>query len=382
MNALQQYQTGVHSLAMQNLSSQMALDEAQASVEEQKATQAVTDLGSLAQQHLSKYVTEAGVDFGVQKGLTKLGAPIGRWMMRKVGNTPMPKTTQFVNDVKARWSGSKVTADTETPTKPTSSATTKVSEQAEDATPESQPAISETSLDATAKAPEVEDDPSVPKMSDISATDEDMEEMQPRTFTTTSSSSYSMQRPTQADLEDDPFQPTAGQPVSSGRLTTDVGSDAPLETQAQKSLGQMTDDTGPGKVTEMQDLGSDGKATTGDLSGDIGAGEAAEAVDIPAETAAMTASEVLGSVGSAISTTLGVAAPLVGLGMGIYSIITEKEQEKSEEDQINQHNQKVQALQTTIDSDQFQQKVGARPPAYGSLAAPGAQQVNSFATHF
>lgn len=106
------------------------------------------------------------------------------------------------------------------------------------------------------------------------------------------------------------------------------------------------------------------------------------------ETAGTTLGEMAGEAGSALGSFLGGVLPIVGVGADLYTIITSSEDLAKGDDtfaqarqKIQQANQKVGAMEAQVSTDQFQERVGARMPSFGSLAAAGARAQQQVALH-
>ena len=135
---------------------------------------------------------------------------------------------------------------------------------------------------------------------------------------------------------------------------------------------------------------------TAEASGQAAEMAGREAEDLAPEITEKIAATVAGGVGSKVAEFLGGAIPIIGpildavsMGQMIYSGVKEAKADMSDpfkgvKQQINSANDEIGALQSQVGGDQFQEKIGAGQPAFGSLSAPAldTSKMASSALHF
>lgn len=208
------------------------------------------------------------------------------------------------------------------------------------------------------------------------------------------------------------------------KVTDNLGSDetgtygADDSEGAQKASNDMLEDeVGKAEQRVAGEGGEDGADAAGDAAADAGkaagdsaadaasdaaksaADAASQAAEKGAEALAKTAGEdaaemggeaAAGTIGAAVGGALSSIIPVVGWGVGLYTLISggmdlakeiKDDPEKQAQKLVNQSNSKVAAAEAQVSSDQFQSRIGAQAPSFGSLAAAGARAQQSIALH-
>jgi len=132
-----------------------------------------------------------------------------------------------------------------------------------------------------------------------------------------------------------------------------------------------------------------GESGVGETSVDTGITEVGELGEEAGEAAAETLPEIAGGLGASVGEAIGAAIPVVGWIGSLAGLITGAvELSKTPEDPFGAISQKIQsantqtaALESKVSSDEFQQRIGASMPSFGSLAAAGQRAQQGVALH-
>ena len=167
---------------------------------------------------------------------------------------------------------------------------------------------------------------------------------------------------------------------------------APSPGEAASDTMEMKD-MSSGAEQGAEELGEEagkeagGIAETGIDSGitDLGA----EAGEEAAEEISSTLPELASGLGSTIGEALGAAIPVVGWIGSLAGLITGAvDLSKTPDDPFQAISQKIQsantqtkAIESKVSSDEFQQRIGASMPSFGSLAAAGQRVQQGVALH-
>lgn len=129
----------------------------------------------------------------------------------------------------------------------------------------------------------------------------------------------------------------------------------------------------------------------GDTTADTTAGDVAEDVAEDAGEIGTSLGELAETAGSSIAEALGSAIPVVGWIGDLASVISgavtaskvskEENPAVAESQMIQSANTKTQALQARVSGDQFEQRIGANMPSFGSLALAGQRAQQNIALH-
>lgn len=186
--------------------------------------------------------------------------------------------------------------------------------------------------------------------------------------------------------DDIPQGAGGGQDVSNlGARTTQVDDPAALtrgdpDGSALKDMG-FTEEDAEGLFPKEGGIG--------ETNIDTGITDVAEAGEGAAEAAEETLPEIAGSLGASVGEAIGSAIPVVGWIGSLASMITGAvDLAKSPNDPFQAIRQKIQSANTQtqqieakVSSDQFQQRIGAAMPSFGSLAVAGQRAQQSVALH-
>ena len=197
------------------------------------------------------------------------------------------------------------------------------------------------------------------------------------------------------------FSAPPAKPAGDGGLPEGAGEDP--EGAAGRSGGMSAEEASKftqGGEEAATEAGQGARQAAADAA-EQASGEAAEeageaAKDLAPEITEKIAEATAGSVGTKVAEFLGGAIPLIGpildavsIGQMVYSGIKEAKADMSDpfkgvKQQINSANDEVGALQSQVGGDQFQEKIGAGQPAFGSLSAPAldTSKMASNALHF
>ena len=157
-------------------------------------------------------------------------------------------------------------------------------------------------------------------------------------------------------------------------------------------------------VEDVTDTGAGGGdesalAKIGEPSGADLADDAAGAAEKAAEKAAADAAEAAGKsafvegatkLGTTLAEGLGQAIPIIGLGADLYTAVStgmdiakdfQEHPFEQAQKQIQHANTQIGAMESQVSTDQFQSRIGAAMPSFGSLAAAGQRAGQSIALH-
>ena len=166
-----------------------------------------------------------------------------------------------------------------------------------------------------------------------------------------------------------------------------------LEQETENIKGLKPEDTFPTDSAERADV-EDVTDSAADVAGD--AADVAEktaiktAEDTAEEVGKSTLSDLAGEAGGRLAGVIGEAIPIIGLAADVYTAVSTGMDiaKMNKEDPFGQANQAIQrantqigAMEAQVSTDQFQQRIGAAMPSFGSLAAAGQRAGQSVALH-
>lgn len=196
---------------------------------------------------------------------------------------------------------------------------------------------------------------------------------------------------------DDPLEVAGGDDslgIGSKPTTSMSTQTEPISTQTEPIV-----DAGEDAAKSAAKSGSDAAAEAAEAAADAarqaGTTAAEDAAKAGAKAATDTALEAggeaaAGTIGAAVGGALSTAIPIIGWGVGLYSLISggmdiakeiRDDPEAKAQKLVNQANTKVAAAESQVSSDEFQSRIGAQAPSFGSLAAAGARAQQSIALH-
>lgn len=174
--------------------------------------------------------------------------------------------------------------------------------------------------------------------------------------------------------------PNAGEAASDTMEMKDMSSGA--EQGAEQGAEELGEEAGKEASSALG-----GVAETNIDSGitELGAEAGEEAADLTEETLP----ELASGLGSTIGEALGTAIPVVGWIGSLAGLITGAvDLSKTPDDPFQAISQKIQsantqtqAIESKVSSDEFQQRIGASMPSFGSLAAAGQRVQQGVALH-
>lgn len=163
-------------------------------------------------------------------------------------------------------------------------------------------------------------------------------------------------------------------------------------TQEKDPLSQAADEEDVSDIAAKSADAEKAASQAAESAAEKAAAKAGEqATEEAGEMAGKSLAEMAGEAGGALAGFIGDAIPILGIGADIYTLVSSgvdfaKEMKDDPMDQartqINQANQKMAQMSAKISTEQFQQRIGAQMPSFGSLAAAGAKAQQQVALHY
>lgn len=152
-------------------------------------------------------------------------------------------------------------------------------------------------------------------------------------------------------------------------------SDKPTEEVDTSKDTELDEDEAKGAEEDVGGVAEDAAEDAGDIAAEAGTG-----IGELAEAAGGSIAEALGSAIPVVGW-IGDLAAVISGAVTASKIAKESNPEVEESQMIQSANTQTQALQARVSGDQFQQRIGASMPSFGSLALAGQRAQQNIALH-